>query len=172
MRDIIGYEGLYKITADGNVYSVRNNIFLKLNQKKNGYVYVELNKNGNAKTFRVHRLVALAYVLNPESKEYVNHIDGIKNNNNYNNLEWVTASENNVHSYENNLQLPRLNKYRIYKSGAFICECDGNVKACEIIGVKSQATLKKIVDSKKESKKGYSVELIERSTTIPKGSRE
>lgn len=95
--------GYYKVSNIGNIYSVRSNKNLKLNQKKNGYIYIELNIKGNAKCHRVHRLVAGAFIPNIENKPYVNHINGIKNDNRVENLEWVTGSENNIHAIENNL---------------------------------------------------------------------
>lgn len=106
MKDIKGYEGLYKVTIDGRIYSTRSDIFLKLNYKKNGYVYVELNKYGQSKTHRVHRLVAETYIPNPENKEYVHHINNIKSDNNIENLEWVTTSENTKRAYDDGLIVP------------------------------------------------------------------
>ncbi len=62
-----------------------------------GYVYVGVWHNGKYRNVRVHRLIANAFVPNPQNKPYVNHIDGNKANNNANNLEWCTASENETH---------------------------------------------------------------------------
>lgn len=98
MKHIEGYENLYAVTENGDIVSLRTGKNLKLNFKKNGYVHVELNKRGIAETLRVHRLVAKAYIEKIEGKEYVNHINGIKSDNRVENLEWVTASENNIHS--------------------------------------------------------------------------
>ncbi len=103
MVDIIGYEGYYQVSPDGKIYSVRRGKYLKLNQKKNGYVHVELNKNGVSRTFRVHRIVAQAYIPNPDCKDTINHINCIKNDNRVENLEWATVSENTIHAYNNSL---------------------------------------------------------------------
>lgn len=113
IRDIIGYEGYYKITEDGRVFSVRSNRFLSLNYKKNGYVYIELNVGGIAVTHRIHRLVAEAYIDNPENKQYVHHINNIKSDNRVENLEWATASENTLQAYADGKQVPILKDYCI-----------------------------------------------------------
>lgn len=94
----------YLIYPDGRVYSMHRNKFLKQSKKKTGYLAVSiLNSKKEEKTMSVHRLVAIAYVPNPDNKPQVNHKDGDKTNNNYLNLEWVTASENQKHAYKNNL---------------------------------------------------------------------
>lgn len=72
---------------------------LKCVFNKNWYVYISLYKNSLTKTYRVHRLVAKAFIPNPENKPQVNHIDWNKKNNCVENLEWITASENQKHSY-------------------------------------------------------------------------
>lgn len=71
---------------------------------RNGYERVELWENGKGKKFLVHRLVAAAFVPNPEGKPDVNHIDGEKLNNSAANLEWVTQRENQLHAYSVGLQ--------------------------------------------------------------------
>ena len=94
MRDIQGYEGLYGITSCGRVWSYRSQKFLKPN-KHNGYLRVELWKDGTRKVYFIHRLVADAYIPNPDHKPQVNHKDEDKTHNYINNLEWMTAKENN-----------------------------------------------------------------------------
>ena len=98
LKDIKGFEQYYSISDDGKVYSKVRNIYLKLNNKKNGYVYVTLQVKNKKYTKRVHRLVAEAFIPNPQNKPFVNHIDGNKSNNVVQNLEWVTGSENNIHA--------------------------------------------------------------------------
>ena len=114
LRDVIGYEGLYKVTSDGKIWSIKSNKFLKLNFKKNGYVYVELNKNGVGKTLRVHRIVAESFIDNPENKKTVNHKNGVKSDNRVSNLEWMTVQENTIHAYENGMITPATTTYILY----------------------------------------------------------
>ena len=94
MRDIVGFEGLYAVTSCGKVWSYRSKKFLQP-YMVNGYLKVDLCYNGQKKKCRVHRLVAEAYIPNPEGKSDVNHIDEFdKTNNCVNNLEWMTRKEN------------------------------------------------------------------------------
>lgn len=122
MRDIPGYEGLYAITPDGRVWchprewSAANNARMRHNGKwkkcslARGYVRVRLDKNAKGKNFAVHRLVAQAYVSNPNDHTEVNHIDGNKQNNIYTNLEWCSREDNMQHAATLGLLSPRFNK--------------------------------------------------------------
>ena len=73
---------------------------LKYGKDHCGYFRTALALNGKKITVKVHRIVAEAYIPNPENKPQVNHIDGNKSNNNVNNLEWSTAKENTIKAYE------------------------------------------------------------------------
>ena len=94
MKDIDGYEGLYAITSCGKVWSYRTKKFLKPQKMKNGYLRIGLYKDDKPKFFYVHRLVALAYVSNPDNLETVDHIDENKEHNYINNLRWLSRKEN------------------------------------------------------------------------------
>ena len=94
MRDIKGYESLYGITSCGRVYSYRTKKFLKPWDDGRGYLCVNLSKNGKWKHYKIHRLVADAYLPNPDNLPQVNHIDENKTNNALPNLEWCDASYN------------------------------------------------------------------------------
>ena len=103
-KDIKGFEGLYQISNFGNVKSLKRNIILKPSSNGKGYLHIILYKNCKSKVGRIHRLVAQAFIPNPENKPQINHIDGNKSNNNVNNLEWVTNSENQKHAFALGLQ--------------------------------------------------------------------
>lgn len=94
MKDIQGYEGLYAITSCGKVWSHRRKMFLKPQPDKDGYLCVYLSNHCEKKCFKIHRLVAEAYIPNPENKRCVNHKDEDKSHNYLNNLEWMTDYEN------------------------------------------------------------------------------
>lgn len=103
-KDIPKYEEKYQASNFGNIrsktYEGRNIIKnLKLTKRKDGYLQVQLYE----KKFLVHRLVAITFLGNKENL-VVNHKDGNKENNNVNNLEWVTSSENTIHAYNNSLK--------------------------------------------------------------------
>lgn len=101
MKDIKNYEGLYAITSCGKVWSYKRKRFLKPFSNKKGYLLVALCKDGEKKSYKVHRLVAEAYLPNEENKPQVNHIDECKTNNCINNLCWMTAKENNNYGTRN-----------------------------------------------------------------------
>lgn len=103
-KDIKGYESLYQVSNTGKVKSVKRDIILSPSANHKGYLHVGLCNNGIHKTIRIHRLVAEAFIPNPENKEQVNHINGIKTDNNVNNLEWCTNGENQKHAFSLRLQ--------------------------------------------------------------------
>lgn len=90
----------YSVTRDGAVRNDRTGNILKHTISNSGYCCAKLWNRGRGKNSFVHRLVALAFVPNPENKPEVNHIDGNKMNNSASNLEWVTAAENKRHCRE------------------------------------------------------------------------
>jgi hypothetical protein len=93
----------YTIREDGVITS-RFGRTIKQQVSKNGYVRVELWEGGKGRKYLVHRLLAKAFIPNPEGKPQVNHIDGDKTNNSLSNLEWVTQRENQLHAYRTGLQ--------------------------------------------------------------------
>ena len=95
MKDIIGYEGLYAIEEDGRIWNCKYKKYLSGYYGNDGYKRMCLRKNANKEYFLLHRLIALAYIPNPDNKPYIDHIDRVRNNNSINNLRWVTKMENN-----------------------------------------------------------------------------
>ena len=106
-RDIKGFEGIYQISNLGDVKSLarwiknRNGMVRNVKEKilkpyedVGGYLTVKLPINNKQKTYRVHRLVAEAFIPNPNNYPFINHKDENKKNNNVNNLEWCTAEYN------------------------------------------------------------------------------
>ena len=99
-RSIAGFEGLYEVSDRGRVKSLcdkRGIRIRKLVPDKYGYLTVSLKKNGKYYCFKVHRLVAMAFIPNPLNHPQVNHMDENKKNNDASNLEWCTARYNNLY---------------------------------------------------------------------------
>lgn len=116
-KDIPSYEGMYQVSSFGRIRSLSRNLMYvrhcstkscevvyHLNGKilkqtaSNGYLCVTLNKNGRSRYKAVHKLVALMFVPNPENKPVVDHVDGNRSNNHFENLRWVTAKERNINA--------------------------------------------------------------------------
>lgn len=98
-KDIKGYEGLYQVSDKGRVWSVRKQKIIKASENSCGYMKITLiAKNGKKKEERIHRLVAIAFIPNPNNYPQVNHKDEDKTNNCVENLEWCTARYNTLYS--------------------------------------------------------------------------
>lgn len=122
--DIKEFEGLYQVSTKGRIKALakireKNNSYIFYSAKimipkndKDGYKEIGLYKNGHTTHHRVHRLVAEAFIPNPENKPQVNHMDEVKSNNSIENLEWVTCLENNRYGS---------------KAKAFICNETGKI---------------------------------------------
>jgi hypothetical protein len=102
-KDVVGYEGIYQVSNLGNVKKIYkkypNGIILKPIYN-HGYFRIGLWQNNNKKIYYIHRLVAQSFIKNPNNYPFINHINGIKNDNNVNNLEWCTQAQNNKHAIE------------------------------------------------------------------------
>lgn len=121
-KDIEGYEGLYQVSNLGRVKSnLRKGRILKPSTTHDGYYNLTLSKNGQLKTYRVHRLVCSAFISNPLNKSEVNHIDGNKKNNSIENLEWCTRSENAKHAHKTGLNSgKKVSVYQFDKLGRLV----------------------------------------------------
>lgn len=97
----IAHHQAYSVTDDGKVFSHKYGRQVELRQSEHkGYRRVALSQNNKRTNYPVHRLVAEAFIPNPDEKPFVNHIDGNKRNNEVQNLQWCTASENQKHAYD------------------------------------------------------------------------
>lgn len=160
-KDIKGYEGLYQVSNLGRVRSVDRldsaNHKLKGRIKStsirpNGYENVILCKNSKSKGYSVHRLVAQAFILNPENKPQINHIDENKANNKVSNLEWVTRKENINHGNRTRTALIKMSKevYCVETGKVYI-----NARyASEELGV-SRRSICDVCLGKQKQTKGY-----------------
>ena len=105
-KTIAGYEGLYQVSNLGRVKSLNYNHtgierILMSRKNRGGYLYVNLHKDGHYKTITVHRLVATAFIPNPNNMKTVNHKDEVKTNNVASNLEWMSQKDNNNYGTHN-----------------------------------------------------------------------
>lgn len=124
-KPVVGYEDFYEVSSLGEVRSkdrvvnkgngpfIKKGIRMKKSPTTTGYYKIRLtDKEGKGKEYKIHRLVAFAFIPNPENKPNINHIDGNPINNHVSNLEWCTQSENVYHAYENGLRKCGLHKYK------------------------------------------------------------
>lgn len=169
-KDVIDYEGLYQVSNlgrvksldmkltykrhNGNTFRTRKGKILSTAKMRNGYLRVEMSKNANHKLNLVHRLVAQAFIPNPNNYEQVNHKDGNKENNNVSNLEWCSCEDNMKHAWENKLYKGR--KVAQYKDGKLIAIYDNVVKATRTLGYKNVGqNIGKVALGKRKSAYGY-----------------
>ena len=157
-RDIEGYEGLYQVSNLGRVKSFKGSSesILKGRNSTSGYLQVDLCKQGVVSTKLIHRLVAQAFIPNPENKQEVNHIDEDKTNNLHSNLEWSTRKENNNHGTRNE-RVSKIKSIPIIatnlKTGEFREFCSSKECARQL-GLKS-SNISAVLKGKQKQTKGY-----------------
>ena len=173
------FDGRYAVDEHGNVYSWINKrgqrrdapLQIKSQPERAGYLTAVLTLKTGDKTSRmckyIHRLVAEAFIPNPENKPCVNHINGIKTDNSVKNLEWVTRSENDLHAYKSKLRVPhpvlkgKFNEEQPRSSSIEMCTQDGMVvqtfpsmQEAQRAGF-SQGNISSVIAGKRRSHKGY-----------------
>lgn len=137
-KSIAGYDGLYEVSSIGRVRSLNYNHTGKIKVLKprkicTGYLVVGLHKNREKKLFKVHRLVAAAFIPNPDSKPQVNHKNEIKSDNRAENLEWMTAKENcNFGTRNERISKPVI---QLTKSGKLVAEFKSITEAARQTGI-------------------------------------
>ena len=193
-KPVKDYEGLYEVSSSGEVRSkdreiataIRHNQsriargrLLKQNRKRNGYMTVDLAKNGKVKTTLVHRIVAEAFLPPVPGCEYVNHKDGVKTNNSASNLEWVTSSRNRQHAIEHKLaRFTQSRQIRCIENGIVFPHSlyaarwvdqnyPGAINGSEKVAARN---IRDCANGRAKSAYGFTWEFTEGSTTIPKGS--
>ena len=110
LMDVVGFDG-YKVDSNGNIFSFKRYPEGKLISPyvdKDGYLCVSLRTQGTSKAQKVHRVVAKAFISNPNDFPQVNHKDANKKNNTVENLEWVTNTQNQRHAWINDLKTIKL----------------------------------------------------------------
>lgn len=160
-KDVPDYEGLYQVSNLGRIKSLynykRNGTNILIPRIKRGYYTIGLRKNGKRKWFLVHRLVAKAFIPNPNNLPQINHKDENKLNNNIKNLEWCSVSYNNT--YGTRIQRVRTKtskKVLQYDlSGNFIKEYESVSSAAKSNKIKTISSVTKCCQGKWKQAGGY-----------------
>ena len=148
-KDIKGFEGIYQISNMGRVKSFKadpNGRILSIKNSKGDYLNIVLCHGNKRRSVKVHRLVAEAFIPNPDNKPEVNHKDGNKQNNRVGNLEWVTRAENHRHALALNPNILKgmvqYNRYirprtiqQFTMDGRFVAEYANSTEAEKATGV-------------------------------------
>ena len=152
-KDIEGYNGKYQVSNFGRVKSLYTNKYRKHGYDKDKYHKIELYINGKYQSVKIHRLVAQYFIDNPNKYPEVNHIDGDKNNNRVDNLEWCSSSYNSRHRiytlHKNYLKPCR--KIKCVETGMMF---DSISEASRYINV-CISSLRETIDNPKRKCKGY-----------------
>lgn len=164
-KDIIGYEGLYQISNYGNVKSLEKKVMNRTNKERilkifdngNGYYQVVLQKNKKKKSYKVHRLVAEAFISNPNNLPCVNHKDCNRKNNKFENLEWCTVDYNVKYASKNSVDYQKrrkkVNQYDM--EGNFIKTWNSLIEVSKTLNIAKQNISACCLNKKYKSSGGY-----------------
>ena len=162
-KDIDGYNGVYQVSSLGRVRS--NGYYYNIGNSKRyaspkiisqsytveGYLVCSLTKDGKTTQYKVHRLIAMAFIPNPENKPQINHKNGVKDDNRLDDLEWATSKENTIHAHKSGLCKKKGRAYPVAQLddfGNFIKVFD-SARSAALLIKKSDSNLSKIC------RKGY-----------------
>lgn len=156
--NVEGFSEIYEVSNFGNIRNIKTQKILKTLTAGCGYQDVILCDKGKRKQIKVHRVVALTFIENPENKPEVNHINGNKEDNRVENLEFCTHQEN-IYHYHQNLRIPKKNNRKtpvaMYKkNGEYICTYDSvNHLMCEFPTEK--VMVQQVLNKQVKTYKGY-----------------
>lgn len=153
---------LYRISDDGRIYSIKYRKILKSYMGTSGYLFFSMRCMGVKKNVYLHRLVALAFIPNPENKPEIDHINGIRTDNRVENLRWVSSKENknNVNTYprllRHTLEMVEQSKKPVvlYKDGVFVGEFESQKAISRFLGV-SPSTIRYYMNGEGKQYNGY-----------------
>ena len=152
MKEIIGFPN-YNIYNDGRIWSKVSNRFLSTNVHDNGYIYVDLCKDGKKYSKRLHILVAQHFISNTDNLPEVNHKDGNKLNPHYTNLEWTTRSNNVIHALNTGLQKCRKITEQLL-NGKVIATYKSCAEASRMTGI-GESTINNACAGRRKTAGGY-----------------
>jgi hypothetical protein len=147
----------YFVSSLGRFKNKKGVIMNNYKPHHSGYIYLRVN----IKKYALHRLVALAFIENPNNKPFVNHIDGNKTNNNQSNLEWVTCSENNLHNHKIGLTKGHKRKIVQYDLKMNKIKEFNTIKEASVELKISLSCIKDVLKEKQNSSKGFIFKYLE-----------
>lgn len=164
-KDVVGYEGLYQVSNEGRVKSLvrkgkRQEVILKQHDNGHGYLIVSLTRNSTKKSYKVHRLVAQAFIPNPQNLRCVDHISTIRTENHVDNIRWVSHSGNSANPITKERVTAaiikrvskKINQYDL--EGNLIKTWDTAVQAAKTLGI-CDVPIRKCCHGKEKTYKGF-----------------
>lgn len=156
-KDVKGWEDRYMVSNTGKIYSKLSNKVKRTAYTNDGHEAIMLNRNGKQFGTFVHRLVAQAFIPNPNNFPIINHKDENPSNNNVGNLEWCSYSYNNTYN-DIHIRSSEGKKRRVYQygsDGSLVNEYDSVRNAAKIIGIKSPSNISECCNKKQLTTHGY-----------------